>query len=139
LIDPRRRGGGPQIDEWLPIKPGTDLALALALAHVLVKRGYIDREYLTAHTNAPFLVQEDGHFFRVDGKEQIWDQASQSPQPPDTPGVQPALIGSTIVLEGVRLPYRPVGAMAYQSTPTSTPSIRSSGGLCRQPCHLGGL
>jgi anaerobic selenocysteine-containing dehydrogenase len=35
LIDPRRRGGGPQIDEWLPIKPGTDLALALALAHVL--------------------------------------------------------------------------------------------------------
>jgi anaerobic selenocysteine-containing dehydrogenase len=85
LIDPRRRGGGPQIDEWLPIKPGTDLALALALAHVLVKRGYIDREYLTAHTN----------------------------QPPDTPGVQPALIGSTIVLEGVRLPYRPVGAMAY--------------------------
>jgi anaerobic selenocysteine-containing dehydrogenase len=166
LIDPRRRGGGPQIDEWLPIKPGTDLALALALAHVLVKRGYIDREYLTAHTNAPFLVQEDGHFFRVDGKEQVWDQASQSPQPPDTPGVQPALegtfthegrtlktafqvfkehiepytpewagpicgldpkqirkvaeelgqnalIGSTIVLEGVRLPYRPVGAMAY--------------------------
>jgi anaerobic selenocysteine-containing dehydrogenase len=85
LIDPRRRGGGPQIDEWLPIKPGTDLALALALAHVLVKRGYIDREYLTAHTN----------------------------QPPDTPRVQPALIGSTIVLEGVRLPYRPVGAMAY--------------------------
>ncbi len=30
VIDPRLRGAGPFADDWLPIRPGTDLALALA-------------------------------------------------------------------------------------------------------------
>lgn len=166
LIDPRRRAAGLQIDEWLPIRPGTDLALALALANVLVQLGYVDRTYLKQYTNAPFLVQEDGYFFRVEGKEQVWDERTGSPQPYDAPGVEPALegeftyagrklkpafqvfkehiagytpewaapicgveaeqirriarelgehaqIGSTITIDGVELPYRPVGVMAY--------------------------
>ncbi len=29
-------------------------------AHVLMAAGYVDREYLVRHTNAPFLVGEDG-------------------------------------------------------------------------------
>jgi anaerobic selenocysteine-containing dehydrogenase len=166
VIDPRLRGAGPFADEWLPIRPGTDLALALALSHVLIEAGFLDRPYLARYTNAPFLVKEDGSFLRVDGKEQVWDPAAGKAQPAGAKGVEPALegefivggarvkpafqlfkehvaastpdwaaricgvpaeairrigldlgrnamIGSTITLDGVTLPYRPVSLMAY--------------------------
>ncbi len=97
LIDPRRRPGGPFADEWVPIRPGTDLALALALCHELVQMGAVDREYLAQHTNAPFLVQEDGFFLRREGKEQVWDRKANAPRPYDDPGADPALEGEFTV------------------------------------------
>lgn len=165
VIDPRLRGGGPFADEWLPIRAGTDLALALALCSLLVASGHVDRPYLTSHTNAPFLVGDDGRFVRQGGKELVWDAAEQKAKPvsaaaepalegeydvgggkakpvvqlfkehvaPCTPtwvaeicGIstdqivrvgtelaEHAMIGSTTTVDGVNLPYRPVGAMAY--------------------------
>jgi len=94
LIDPRIRGGGPFVDEWLPIKPGTDMALALAMANVLIEKGYVDREYLTKYTNAPFLVGPDGLFYRIDNKEQVWDETASSANPHDKDDIKPALEGS---------------------------------------------
>ncbi len=170
-IDPRLRGAGPFADEWIPIRPQTDMALALALCRELIQQGTIDREYLARHTNAPFLVKEDGFFLRAAGKEQVWDPASKSAKPHDAKGVDPALegeftvggvkvktafqvfkehvnkstaewaagicdipadtirrvarelgenamIGSTVVVDGVRVPYRPVAAAAYHMTQT---------------------
>ncbi|MFQ5882200.1 MAG: molybdopterin-dependent oxidoreductase [Candidatus Methylomirabilales bacterium] len=170
-IDPRLRGAGPFADEWIPIRPQTDMALALALCRELIQQGTIDREYLARYTNAPFLVKEDGFFLRAAGKEQVWDPASKSAKPHDAKGVDPALegeftvggvkvktafqvfkehvnestaewaagicdipadtirrvarelgenamIGSTMVVDGVRVPYRPVAAMAYHMTQT---------------------
>ncbi len=92
-IDPRLRSAGPFADEWLPIKPGTDLALALALCNVLIERGYVDAAYLTQYTNAPYLVGEDGFFYRVGGTEQVWDQGTSGPLPYDNPAAIPALEG----------------------------------------------
>ncbi|MFN3973968.1 MAG: molybdopterin-dependent oxidoreductase [Dehalococcoidia bacterium] len=166
VIDPYLRNAGPFADQWLPIKPGTDLALALALCNALIAQGTVDLDYLAKYTNAPFLVQEDGFFLRIEGKEQVWDEKTKSARPFDARDVSPALegefevggvrvkpafqlfkehverytpewaagvcgipaedirrvarelgqnamIGSTIVLEGVTLPYRPVSLMAY--------------------------
>ncbi|NHV97095.1 MAG: molybdopterin-dependent oxidoreductase [Thaumarchaeota archaeon] len=168
-LDPRKGGVGPHTDEWIPIKPGTDLAFFLALSKVLVDEGFIDRDYLKGYTNAPFLVKGDGYFLRLGGKEQIWDLNTNSAKPFDAQGVDPALegeydvegirvkpafqlfkehlaqytsewasgvcgvpaetirrvgeelgrnamIGSKIVLDGVELPYRPVGIAAYHVT-----------------------
>ncbi len=84
-LDPRRQGAGQHTDEWLPIKPGTDLAFFLSLANVLVENGYIDKEYLKNHTNAPFLVKEDGYFLKVDEKEQVWDNGIGSAKAYDSP------------------------------------------------------
>ncbi|MFQ5987349.1 MAG: molybdopterin-dependent oxidoreductase [Dehalococcoidia bacterium] len=92
-LDPWRPAMGPHTDEWLPIKPGTDLAFFLALAHVLVEEGYVDEAYLKNHTSAPFLVKDDGYFVKVGGKEQVWDTATGRAQPYDAPGVDPALEG----------------------------------------------
>ncbi|NIN51949.1 MAG: molybdopterin-dependent oxidoreductase [Nitrososphaeria archaeon] len=92
-IDPRRGGMGPHTDEWLPIKPGTDLALFMAMINVLISRGYIDQEYLKKHTNAPFLVKDDGYFLKVDEKEQVWDVSTGTLKPYDAQGIDAALEG----------------------------------------------
>jgi anaerobic selenocysteine-containing dehydrogenase len=169
-IDPRRRSAAHFADEWLPIRPATDLALALALCNALIQQGTVDWEYLRKYTNAPFLVQEDGTFLRSgageDAKELVWDETAGEAVAHDSEGVAPALegeftvggvkvkpafqlfqehvaqytpewaadvcglpaeqirhvaqelganamIGSTIEVDGMTLPYRPVAIMAY--------------------------
>ncbi len=37
-------------DEWLPINPGTDGALALAIAHVIVTEGLYNKKFVEEHT-----------------------------------------------------------------------------------------
>jgi molybdopterin guanine dinucleotide-containing S/N-oxide reductase-like protein len=49
-IDPIRTRTAMQCDEWLPIRPGTDAALALGMMHVIFAKGLEDREYLEQYT-----------------------------------------------------------------------------------------
>ncbi len=63
-IDPRLRPAGPFADQWLPIRPSTDMAFALALCRELIALGYLDEPYLKTYTNSPYLVGEDGLFLR---------------------------------------------------------------------------
>ncbi len=166
VIDPRLRSAGPFADDWLPVKPGTDPALALSLCNVLVSEDNIDKDYLKKYSNAPFLVKDDGFFLKVGGKEQVWDTTADSARDFDAAGLdvalegeytiggakvktafqvfkehlaqytpewaagvcglpaeqirqvgmelgENALIGMTKVVDGVEIPYRPVGIMAY--------------------------
>ncbi|MFC5720873.1 nitrate reductase subunit alpha [Streptomyces gamaensis] len=52
-------------DEWLPARPGTDGALALAMGHVILKEFFVDRRcerfenYVKRCTDLPFLVTLD--------------------------------------------------------------------------------
>ena len=50
LIDPRYTDSGVLADQWLPIRPGTDAALAAAMGHVLEAEGHADAEFLASHT-----------------------------------------------------------------------------------------
>jgi thiosulfate reductase/polysulfide reductase chain A len=49
-VDPRFSTAAGKARYWLPIKPGTDLALLLAWMHVIVKEGLYDREYVEKYT-----------------------------------------------------------------------------------------
>ena len=49
-IDPIRTRTAMQCDEWIPVRPGTDAALALGMMHVVFARGLEDREFLSQHT-----------------------------------------------------------------------------------------
>lgn len=49
-IDPLRTRTAQQCDEWIPIRPGTDAALALGIMHVLFAESLIDRDYLDRYT-----------------------------------------------------------------------------------------
>jgi thiosulfate reductase/polysulfide reductase chain A len=43
IVDPRHSETAILADDWLPVKPGTDLALILAMINVMVKEGLYDR------------------------------------------------------------------------------------------------
>ena len=54
-----RTGYSAIADEWVPIRPGTDGALLLALIHEIIAHGLYDREFLVRYTNAGQLVNLD--------------------------------------------------------------------------------
>lgn len=49
-IDPIRTRTAAQCDEWLPIRPGTDAALALGLMHVIFELALEDHDFLERYT-----------------------------------------------------------------------------------------
>ncbi len=53
VVDPYRTGTAEQADLHLPVRPGTDGALACAVMHVLFAEGYADWPYLREHTDVP--------------------------------------------------------------------------------------
>ena len=56
VVDPRRAGAANKADLWLRVRPGTDGALALGIARVVLEEGWFDRDFVCDLTNAPFLV-----------------------------------------------------------------------------------
>ncbi len=51
VVDPRRTATAEIADVFLPIKPGTDLALANAMLRVLIDEDLVDRKYIERHTS----------------------------------------------------------------------------------------
>lgn len=49
-LDPRFTKTAAKASEWLPIKPGMDLAFHLALLHVIIKENLYDAHFVTDHT-----------------------------------------------------------------------------------------
>lgn len=49
-VDPRRTNVARRASVHLPIRNGTNLALMNALAHELIARGWVDADYVAAHT-----------------------------------------------------------------------------------------
>jgi thiosulfate reductase/polysulfide reductase chain A len=49
VVDPRFSTAASKADWWLPIRPGTDIALLLAWMHVLIAEGGYDREYIARY------------------------------------------------------------------------------------------
>ncbi len=50
VVDPRHSETAILADEWLPIKPGTDLAFLLAMINIMVKEELYDREFVEKKT-----------------------------------------------------------------------------------------
>jgi anaerobic selenocysteine-containing dehydrogenase len=108
-INPVRTGYSAIADEFVPITPGTDGLLVLALIHCLLEAGHVDTEFLVRYTNAHHLVidapgeADDGLIARdAAGDELCCDRASGSLVAAKTVGIDPALIGSFTLPDGRR-------------------------------------
>ena len=102
-IDPRFTASASKADEYIPIRPGTDTALALGMIHVILDEGLHDRPFIINKTVGPFLVENrTGLYLRQkdvfaggsDQKWLVWDTAADQIRPHDDPGIEPALVGS---------------------------------------------
>ncbi|MBI2917539.1 MAG: molybdopterin-dependent oxidoreductase [Chloroflexi bacterium] len=96
VVDPVGTQAAAKADEWVPIRPGTDAALALAMVNLLINEyGLFDAEFLKQHTNGPYLIAADGSYMREKAtrKALVWDPARNQAVAWDTPGVDPALEG----------------------------------------------
>ncbi|MGF7184154.1 thiosulfate reductase/polysulfide reductase chain A [Desulfitispora alkaliphila] len=51
VVDPRHSEMAMVADDWVPIKPGTDLAFFLAIANVLVTEGLYHRDFVSRFVN----------------------------------------------------------------------------------------
>jgi molybdopterin-containing oxidoreductase family molybdopterin binding subunit len=173
VVDPMCNFASAKATEWVPIRPGTDAALALAMLNVIVNDlGIWDAPYLAAKTNGPYLIGPDGRYVRDPGTGEplVWDLGAAAARPYKDPapsevalegeydvgGVRcrpafallrehleqftlawaerissvpaatirriatefatEAMVGSTIVVEGRRLPYRPVAAIFFRGS-----------------------
>jgi anaerobic selenocysteine-containing dehydrogenase len=95
-------------DWWIPVKAGSDTALALAMISVIINEKLYDEEYVKRYTNGLFLVRTDnGKFLRESDilsggdpqKYIIWDMGGGQPKAiaPKTYGIsgfRPALLGT---------------------------------------------
>jgi molybdopterin-containing oxidoreductase family molybdopterin binding subunit len=173
VVDPMCNFAAAKATEWVPIRVGTDAALALAMCHVMVNElGIYDIPYLQAKTNAPYLIGPDKLYVRdpQNNEPLVWDVEAKKAVPyhlaksqnlalegefqinavacrpafvllkdhlkqftPDWAAdittlpaktirrlgnefATEARVGSTIVIDGVTVPYRPVAAIAFRGS-----------------------
>jgi anaerobic selenocysteine-containing dehydrogenase len=89
VIDPVYTRAAQKAHIWLQIRPGTDLALALAWQNIIISEGLFDKDFVENWTNAPFLWRADTkNLLRqsdvVPGGSasytMVWDVANQVPK-----------------------------------------------------------
>ncbi len=137
VIDPRLSEEASKADEWIPIKPGTDLAFLLAMMNVIINEKLYDEEYLRKYTTAPILIDPNTlepleikklSNGKIDFK--VWDLARNSPAW-SREAILPALTGEFEIngktyvtgleaLKNVVSKYTPEWASAITDVPADT-------------------
>jgi anaerobic selenocysteine-containing dehydrogenase len=119
-INPVRTGYSSIADEWVPIKPGTDGALFMAINHVLINSDLIDEDFVIKYTNGAELIDIDqdseteGMFKRTDEPSSgnpcvndqnklIWDLDTNKAMPSSDKTCNPSLIGEFTLDDGSKV------------------------------------
>jgi anaerobic selenocysteine-containing dehydrogenase len=134
-INPVRTGYSAIADEWVPIKPGTDGALLLALIHVIIEKGLYDREFIARYSNAGQLVNQNaddadfGLFAMNPEGDQVnpdyphnkfwWDRHTDKVVPTHTLGADPCLSGEFVLADGT--PVKPAFQLLIDRVKEYTP------------------
>lgn len=65
VIDPAFNTNAAKADWHIPVNTSTDGALAFGVLNEIFAQGWQNLEFLRAHTEAPFLIKEDGSLLRM--------------------------------------------------------------------------
>ncbi len=135
-VNPVRTGYSAIADEWVPIRPGTDGALLLALTHEIINTGLYDRDFLARYTNSGYLINMDpasdqygmpvksGAPPKGDnpehGHDQLWwDRHSGRAIINHAPDADPALLGDYRLDDGT--PVKPAFQLLLERVKEYTP------------------
>ena len=118
-VNPVRTGYSAIADQWLPIRPGTDGLLVMALIHELLRAKAVDTDYLARYSDAGRLVVQapgtagDGLYARDgDGRYLVLDQATGAIVAEGE--AVAALAGEAVLADGTRaLPVMELVARRY--------------------------
>lgn len=91
-VDPQFTASAMHSDTYVPVLPGTDGAMMLAMINYIVEQGWIDEDYMRSNTVSPFLVKEDGTYLRM---SDLGTPAQEGPVNPSTG--QPTVIDPVVV------------------------------------------
>lgn len=122
VIDPRFNETAARADEWIPIVPSTDTALALGMLNVIIRENLIDRPFLLDHTGAVYLVDQNGELVRENQDDPdsylVYDTESKALLRHDANGVKPALSkDEASIPNGYRTVFDLIKEEAAQWTP----------------------
>jgi anaerobic selenocysteine-containing dehydrogenase len=136
VVDPRHIGLAVKADLWLPVRPGTDGAVALSIAGVMIEHAWFDADFVRDWTNGAFLVRDDdGTLLRADklagerdcgdGDFVAWDEIRETLLRYDTSS-------RTYSEPPARLALRGSFVIATQDGPiTCRPAFEHFAALCR--------
>ena len=102
-VDPRCSNEASK-GEWVPIRPGSDYAFLLSMAHVMMYEiQTYDTEFLVKRTNSTYLIGPDGNYLRdkETNKPLVWDKKRMQAVPFNTKEIDPALQG-TYTIDGIQ-------------------------------------
>lgn len=71
VVDPRETPTARTADLWLPVKPGTDIALLNAMLRVLIHEDLIDEDYLRERTNGWDEVRAEAEKMTLEEAERL--------------------------------------------------------------------
>jgi len=86
IFDPMCHFAGGKATEWIPIIPGTDGVVVLAMCNIIVNEmDKMDTVFLKAKTNAPYLIGPDGRYVRDKETRRclVWDVSEGRAVPHD--------------------------------------------------------
>ena len=118
VIDPRPTALAREADVWLPVRPGTDAALALGIVRHLIEESAYDAAFVRRWTNAPYLVRRDnGLLLREQdltpdaptNRFLVWDAFRRTLQPVDNDRAMSDALADSLLLDGeieVQVPGR---------------------------------
>ena len=104
VFDPVCRYAGNKAAEWIPIIPGTDGAVALAMSNVILNElGVWDAVYLKTKTNGPYLVGPNGHYVRdkETNNPLVWDSGASKAKVYGDPDITNYALEGTYQVDGV--------------------------------------
>jgi len=59
IVGPRLQNMGSQADIWLPLRPGTDGAMAMAWIKIIIDNKKYDKDFITEWSNSSFLYSDE--------------------------------------------------------------------------------
>lgn len=105
VFDPICNFGGGKATEWIPLLPGTDGAIALAMVNLLLNElGIYDTEFIKKKTNGPYLIGPDAVYVRdrLTGKPMVWDEVAGKAKVFDDPTIGGFALFGNYEIDGVK-------------------------------------